>query len=302
VQCRTETEIYGPTGLPRLLEFMAADERCCLANLAPPTLYQRVGSLLVSIGSLLAPTPRTGGAGDSRNFGSRSGAGTGAAGEGGDTGSASGGSGGSGGAGRPPYAMVSYAWGVRAVDGTWPLQRKAQAIAAEIRAAGRDVCIDTDELARRGGSGTLRATCATMVARAAAVVACISDAYARSELCTLELLVAMDRGVPLYFAVVGDPAVTHPAYADGGCSTPDPHGWTPSCIDVADQRMRGSCALVLRACCKDRLWAACRTDAEMQGPAGLPKLLEAMSDGRNALASPEAPLRREDAPSSCLLA
>ena len=103
--------------------------------------------------------------------------------------------------------FASYCWGPVDAEGARPLQRKAHAVVARLRAAGFSVWLDADHMAHDasgGSSGTAEAR-AKAILGASAVVCLISAEYARSDNCKLEAQYAKKKSKPLYYVNVGAP-------------------------------------------------------------------------------------------------
>ena len=167
--------------------------------------------------------------------------------------------------------FVSYPWGdespPKSGSGVFPLQRKCHAVAAQLRAAGYSIWLDTERMAgvaAAAGAGLDDAMTAGICA-SSAVIICIAPEYAASANCKLEAQFAKGRRKPLFFVNVG----TAP-------SGSDPRGYDPGAFDDDDAAAVAIngwlCALV-----GQQLWADCRDDARAAGPNGTEFLLRALS-------------------------
>jgi hypothetical protein len=138
-------------------------------------------------------------------------------------------------------------------------------MAAALRDAGYLVWVDIEGLATGGF--------AEAISSASAVVACFSEAFARSPACRVDLSIASGHHKRVYYVNVGSPGYTPESYL----SVPEPDrdhslGWLSF-------QMRGAAP-----------WADCRTPEAAAGDGGVRQLLRALSHaGPSATAADGAP-------------
>ena len=105
--------------------------------------------------------------------------------------------------------FLSYAWGAESPDGSHPLASRARSVARSLRSSGLTVWLDTEHMASAAGSagdtgGGIDDAMAAAILGSAAVVACVSAAYAASTNCKTEAQFARKRGKAIFYVNVGE--------------------------------------------------------------------------------------------------
>jgi hypothetical protein len=117
-----------------------------------------------------------------------------------------------------PTIFLSYAWGAEEGpegSGVRPLQRRAHAVAAALKAAGHSVWLDTERMSSSAqGAEGLADAMVSGVDGASAVVVCCSADYTQSENCKAEAYYALGRKKAIFYVNVGAPDWT-PATSGG---------------------------------------------------------------------------------------
>jgi len=116
--------------------------------------------------------------------------------------------------------LLSYAWGPPSGGGAagaaplHPMQQRAHAIAAQLRAAGFSVWLDVERmpLDATGGGGTPEAM-AMGVLNTSALVCVVSAEYARSESCRFEAQFAAKKRKPIFYVNAGSPGYDPGVYS-----------------------------------------------------------------------------------------
>ena len=107
----------------------------------------------------------------------------------------------------PTDLFISYPWGKKAPDGTYPLQALVlKRVVAPLTAAGYSCWVDIERMPGAAvGAGDLPEAMTSGISASSAIIICVCAEYAASGNCKTEAKYAKRAKKPMIFANVGQP-------------------------------------------------------------------------------------------------